>query len=52
MLQFILSGARGGKTTRITELIKDYSADPGRRITLIVPEQYSFTSEKNVLAYT
>lgn len=48
MLYLILARAGGGKTTHITELIDGFSA-AGKKITLIVPEQFSFMSEKIML---
>ena len=48
MLYLILARAGGGKTTHITELIDGFSA-AGKKITLIVPEQFSFMSEKTML---
>lgn len=49
MLYLILARSGGGKTTHITNLISDFSASPDQKITLIVPEQYSFMSEKMML---
>lgn len=51
MLHFILSGVGGGKTTIIMDTIKELSQDESNLITLIVPEQHSFTSQKNALAH-
>lgn len=48
MLKLVFSRIRGGKTTYVTNLIKDYLRTD-KKITLIVPEQYSFTTEKNLL---
>ena len=50
MLQFILGGVGAGKTTKINEIIKERSASGDTEITLIVPEQFTFTCQKNVLA--
>lgn len=49
MLYLILASAGGGKTTHIMNLIQQFSATGHKKLTLIVPEQFSFTSEKNVL---
>lgn len=49
MLYLILASAGGGKTTHIMNLIQQFSANGHKKLTLIVPEQFSFTSEKNVL---
>lgn len=49
MLYLILAAAGGGKTTHITNLIEQFSAGRYKKITLIVPEQFSFTSEKTML---
>lgn len=49
MLQLILAASGGGKTTHIMNLIKNYSEGESEKITLLVPEQYSFTCQKNVL---
>lgn len=51
MLYLILARAGGGKTTRITELMNDFSKN-GKQVTLIVPEQFSFMSEKIMLQKT
>ena len=49
MLYLILASAGGGKTTHIANLIEQFSAGGNKKISLIVPEQFSFTSEKNML---
>ncbi len=49
MLYLILSSAGGGKTTHIMNLIEQFSAGGHKKLTLIVPEQFSFTSEKIML---
>lgn len=49
MLYLILATAGGGKTTHITNLIEQFSAGGHKKISLIVPEQFSFTSEKTML---
>ncbi len=49
MLHLILSVAGGGKTTYIMNLIEKLSASGHKKLTLIVPEQFSFTSEKIIL---
>ncbi len=49
MLYLILSAIGGGKTTHIMNLIKQFSGGGHKKITLIVPEQFSFTAEKIML---
>lgn len=49
MLYLILARSGGGKTTHITNLISDFSSCENQRMTLIVPEQFSFMSEKMML---
>ncbi len=49
MLYLILSRSGGGKTTHITNLIRDFSSSEKQKMTLIVPEQFSFMSEKMML---
>ena len=49
MLYLILASAGGGKTTHITNLIEQFSAGGHKKLSLIVPEQFSFTSEKTML---
>ena len=49
MLYLILASAGGGKTTHIANLIEQFSAGGNKKTTLIVPEQFSFTSEKMML---
>ena len=51
MLHFILAGSGAGKSTLISSLTKEYALGGEERISLIVPEQYSFTAEKNLLSY-
>ena len=48
MLQFIFGCAASGKTFKILELIKQ-AVENGEKPVLIVPEQFSFESEKAVL---
>ena len=48
MLTFILGRAATGKSYRITEQIADCVAE-GKKPILIVPEQFSFESEKRIL---
>lgn len=48
MLYLIVSRSGGGKTTYVTECIEKL-ASKGKKSLLIVPEQYSFTSEKNLI---
>ena len=49
MLKLILSRA-GGKTAHISGVIENLLNEGGKKITLIVPEQFSFTTEKTMLA--
>ena len=49
MLYLILARAGGGKTTHIMNLIGQFSEGGYKKITLIVPEQFSFMSEKIML---
>jgi len=49
MLYLILATAGGGKTTHIMNLIGQFSAGGYKKLSLIVPEQFSFTSEKTML---
>ncbi len=49
MLYLILSATGGGKTTHIMNLINQFSAGGHKKITLIVPEQFSFMTEKIML---
>ena len=49
MLYLILATAGGGKTTHIMNLIGQFSAGGHKKLSLIVPEQFSFTSEKMML---
>ncbi len=49
MLYLILSATGGGKTTHIMNLIKQFSAGGHKKITMIVPEQFSFMTEKIML---
>lgn len=50
MLQLILAPAGGGKTTYIMNLIRQYMQNGRKKITLIVPEQFTFMSEKAMLS--
>lgn len=50
MLHFIFAGVSGGKTTEIMKRIKADAENEGNKTTLIVPEQFSFTCQKNILA--
>lgn len=49
MLYLILASAGGGKTTHIMNLIQQFSQSEFKKLTLIVPEQFSFMSEKIML---
>ena len=48
MLKFIFGRPASGKTYNVLKMIKE-SVAHGRRVILIVPEQFSFESEKEVL---
>ena len=48
MLQFILGRASSGKTYTVTEKIAECLSQ-GKSPVLLVPEQFSFESEKNIL---
>ena len=48
MLRLIMGRARSGKSRRIRELLAE-RVHAGGKVLLIVPEQYSFESEKNLL---
>ncbi len=49
MLYLILAATGGGKTTHIMNLINQFSAGGHKKITMIVPEQFSFMTEKIML---
>ena len=49
MLNFILGGASTGKTYTILNKIKEL-AESGKECVLIVPEQYTFESERSILS--
>lgn len=49
MLYLILASQGGGKTTHIMNLIGQFSAGGHKKLSLIVPEQFSFMSEKIML---
>ncbi|MBR2868978.1 MAG: PD-(D/E)XK nuclease family protein [Clostridia bacterium] len=49
MLYLILSRAGGGKTAHIMNLIGQFAKGGNKKLTLIVPEQFSFMSEKLML---
>lgn len=49
MLYLILASQGGGKTTHIMNLIGQFSQGGHKKLTLIVPEQFSFMSEKIML---
>ena len=46
MLQLILGRAGSGKTYRIREQVKHLAEQNTEKVMLLVPEQYSFESEK------
>lgn len=47
MVEFILGGAGSGKSSLMTDEIKN-SAENGRKVIVIVPEQFSFDSDKKL----
>ena len=49
MLQLILGRSGVGKTHKIRNLIKEKAENGQEKILLIVPEQYSFATEKAML---
>ena len=49
MLYLILSVTGGGKTTHLMNLIEQFSTGGHKKITVIVPEQFSFMTEKIML---
>lgn len=49
MLHLILGRARGGKTTYVHTLIQDFIKNGQQDIVLLVPEQYSFQTERAML---
>jgi len=48
VLRFIFGVAATGKTSKVLELIKN-DAEKGKKAVLIIPEQFSFQSERSVL---
>lgn len=52
MLQFVLGRAGSGKTQHLRELLAEQSktVQGGKRLVMLVPEQYSFETEKAMLA--
>ncbi|MBQ6267026.1 MAG: PD-(D/E)XK nuclease family protein [Clostridia bacterium] len=50
MLTLLFSRAGGGKTTAVLERLSAAAAAGEDRLTLLVPEQFSFTSQKQMLA--
>lgn len=49
MLQFILGASGTGKTTLVHEKIQKISEDENSKIMLIVPEQFTYETEKSLL---
>lgn len=47
LLKFILGGAGSGKSSRLTDIINDF-ARKDKRVAVIVPEQFSFDSDKKL----
>ena len=50
MLQFILGRAGSGKTTALRQMLADQSRAGRDKLILLVPEQYTFETEKAMLA--
>lgn len=50
MLQFILGRAGSGKTTAVRQMLADQSRAGKEKLFLLVPEQYTFETEKAMLA--
>ncbi|NMP36603.1 MAG: hypothetical protein GX051_00545 [Clostridiales bacterium] len=50
MLYFVLGRAGSGKTTYLNKLVSDFVNSAGEDITFIVPEQYSFETERSMLS--
>ena len=49
MLHLITGRAGSGKTTALLHLLRQQAEKGSRQLILIVPEQYSFVAERNVL---
>ncbi|MBQ7654212.1 MAG: hypothetical protein IJS17_03990, partial [Clostridia bacterium] len=49
MLNFIYGTAGSGKTTKVNKLISTLVKEDGQQVVYIVPEQFSFTSERKML---
>ncbi len=49
MLQFVVGRSGSGKTEFLRRTLVDLSADSTRKLMIIVPEQYSFETEKAIL---
>lgn len=49
MLQFVLGRAGSGKTEHLRRMLAEKSRDGGDRLFMLVPEQYSFETEKAML---
>lgn len=49
MLNFIYGRAGSGKTTKVNSLISSLVKNDGRQVVYVVPEQFSFTSERKML---
>ena len=48
MFQFVAGGAKSGKSTYVAHQIEEISKQPAASILLIVPEQFTFETEKNL----
>lgn len=51
MLYLIKGRAGSGKTDYVNKIIKSVSASSGSKVLLIIPEQFSFESERKMLGY-
>ena len=49
MLQFVLGRAGSGKTEYLRELLAEKNRQGGEKLMMLVPEQYSFETEKAIL---
>ena len=49
MLHFIIGPAKSGKTTKIRDILKNQVHAGNNKLLLLVPEQFSFESEREML---
>ena len=49
LLQFVLGRAGSGKTEYLRELLAEKNRQGGEKLMMLVPEQYSFETEKAIL---